>query len=741
MLTRYCALLILTVVAFLAPYGTARAHAPAPSVIIEQHVRHYVVEPDGTYRLTVDDARTIAGPRAPGDDGRVTIRYDGVRDALVAVDAYTQKPDGRRIPAPAGSPDHGAGAHIVAFADAAPGDRLVLHYVVRRHAPPFPGQFDDLAVISPHVHRNTLLIYDMPAAMPLHADAVGFVQVPGASPPGRRRYQWRYVNGGDPRTEPDAVSIVDDGPRLAVSTFADYAAFAAAARAATAGKSLPSPAIAALAHRLTAGLPDVRARVPALSEWVRRVEGNATPRAADAMPDLRRGDREDHAALLQALLAAVDIVSTRALVNGGNAYTLPDAPVRDVLDHAILYVPALDLFIDPTTDGVRAGNLPPALLGKPALLLTSGTFAMTPVLQPQRIRAVAVVDIGRGTFSVERALSGALARDDAGVKRDDAVGTLHEVRQRARGVDVAATRTATDDGGENDTMTLSSTGAVDDVPRHAGSTAATSSRAWSAVDAAVTQLLQVRERHHDFVCPVVDAEDDTRLQPPQGLRFMSLPRPADVVAEGIFYRATYARDHDAVLVTRRLTFRHGRATCTPADARAMRPALERIRRDLHSRLAVATRTAAHATPRPSTNGSGHVVAGKRVAPPARAQRGHGLVREVEAQVDAVAARAVAGGPPRDLDEAAAAEETGRVRMRVDRDVAGPQLASSHVQQAVGQQGAADAGAVALGTHEAEHERAEVVELRQFVAAEADDLASLDGDEQRAVRVVQRGTQP
>jgi hypothetical protein len=739
MLTRYCALLILTVVTLLVPCGIARAQARAPSVIVEHHVRHYVVEPDGTYRLTVDDVRTIAGPRAPGDAGRVTIRYDGARDELMSVDAYTHKPDGRRIPAPSGSPDRGTGAHIVAFPDAALGDRLVLRYVVRRQAPPFPGQFDDLATMPAHVHRNTLLIYDMPASMPLHADAIGFLPVPGDSPPGRRRYQWRYANGGAARAEPDAVSMVDDGPRLAVSTFADYKAFAAAARAAMAGKPAAPPAVAALAHRLTAALPDTRARVLALAEWVRHAEGSAT-RPAAPVPDLRRGDDQARTALLQTLLAAVDIGSTPALVNGGNAYTLPDAPVRAVLDHTILYVPSLDLFVDPAAIGTRAGYLPSTLLGKPALLLANGTFAMTPVLQPQRIRAVAVVDIGRGTFSVERTLSGALARDDAATGRDDVAATLHDVRQRARGVHVAAASTAAGDSREDDTVTLSSSGAIDDVPRRAGSMVATSDRAWSAVGAAVTQLQQVRERHHDFVCPAIDVEDETRLQPPADLRFTSLPRPVDVVADGIFYRATYSRDDAAVLVKRRLTFRHGRATCTPADARAMRPALERIRRDVHSRLAVAARTAATAAP-PPANGSGSVLARKRIPPPARAQRGHGLVREVETQVDAVASRAVAGRPAGDLDEAAAAEEAGRVRMRVDRHVAGPQLASGHVQQAVGQQRAADAGAVAVGAHEAEDERAEIVELGQFVAAERDDLVGLDGDEQRAVRVVQRGPQP
>jgi hypothetical protein len=253
------------------------------------------------------------------------------------------------------------------------------------------------------------------------------------------------------------------------------------------------------------------------------------------------------------------------------------------------------------------------------------------------------------------------------------------------------------------------------------------------VTVAVTDLLRERERHHDFVCPAIDAEDEIRVRAPQGLRFAALPRPASVIVGGIFYHATYAREGDAVLVRRRLTFRHGRATCTPIDARAMRPALGRIRRDLLGRIAI-TAGGSDAT-------SSTFVARKRSAPPTRAQRGHGLVREVEAQVDAVASGAVAGGPAGDFDEAATPEEAGRMRVRIDCHVTGPQLAVGHVQQAVGQQGAADAGAMAIGPHEAEHEGAEIVELGQFIPAEADDATGVHDDEQRAVRVVQRGSQP
>jgi hypothetical protein len=563
----------------------------------------------------------------------------------------------------------------------------------------------------PGVHGNTMLIYDMPASMPLHADAVGFVPVPGDSPPGRRRYQWRYQGSqasgdagrSEPETDPDAVSVVDDGRRLAVSTCADYPALAAAIRSATAGKALPSPATAALAQRLTAGLPDTRARVLALSEQVRNHirhvdagTGTVLPHPAATVLDTRRGYGKDHAVLLEALLAAVGIASTPALVNGGNAYRLPAAPVLAVLDHMIVYVPALDLFVDPAAASVKAGYLPPALLGKPALLLRTGTFAMTPVLQPQTIRSAVTVDIGRdgrGSFRGYRTVSGALAEPLRAMTRAIAHEMPASDRERAadrmppdaqqragamRGVrdirDTAAPDSDKHAGhGDNDTITLSGAGGETGNLLRQG-TLATTYHAWSVVDAAVASLVRERDPHHDFVCAAVDAEDEIRLRLPQSLRLVLLPRPASVIAGGIFYQATYAREGDAVLVRRRLTFRHGRATCTPLDARAMRPAMDRIRRDLRSRIVVAAGGPA-AGLQAGVAGSN----GKGIPPPTRAQRGHGLVGEIETQVDPVAPRAVAAGPAGDLDEAAALEEAGRMRMRIDRHIAGPQFASGHVQ--------------------------------------------------------------
>jgi hypothetical protein len=66
-----------------------------------------------------------------------------------------------------------------------------------------------------------------------------------------------------------------------------------------------------------------------------------------------------------------------------------------------------------------------------------------------------------------------------------------------------------------------------------------------------------------------------------------MPRTVNLMDGGIYYRASYERRGSEVKVTRRLTFRHGSATCTPDDFRAMQPALERIIRDLRSQIVVA----------------------------------------------------------------------------------------------------------------------------------------------------------
>jgi len=551
---------------------------------VERHVRHFVVEPSGAYLLTVEQTRTIAQRDALHDDARYEIDYNQALEDIIAVEAYTEKADGRRLAvqphqirdqqlaAPIDDPRlKNTRVKIVVFPDVDVGDRVAVCYVVRRHTPLFTGHFEDLSSARPQRQRNFRLVYDMPATMLLHADAAGFVPTTPADLPapaaGKRRYAWRYLDGDNARIEAGSVSELDYGKRLAVSTFADYAALARAYQDRSGARAVPDDAVAALAVRVTGDLAEPRARAIALSDWVRRnvryvgmhfSPGGVVPHAAASVLANRYGDAKDHATLLVALLASAGIDSTVALVNNGNAYQLPAVPTLGVLNHAIVYVPSLQLYLDSTADSVAGGFLPAALLGKPAVLTRSGEFAMLPVFQQahsQTLTQFTIQSDGSSRFTVTRTGSGALAEPYRNVPGGDAA--------------------------------ISSRGASNGFTQPPGSARlATTYDLKGSLGDAVFAFTQEPERHQDFVCPAIDAEDEVRFHLPTRSRVLALPRATHVDDANFAYRSRYAQRGALVTVQRQLKFRHTAATCTPDDYRRMWPALERMLRDLRSQVVV-----------------------------------------------------------------------------------------------------------------------------------------------------------
>lgn len=549
---------------------------------VDRHVRHFVVEPSGAYLLTVEQTQTIVERTALPEHARYEIGYNQALEDIITVEAYTEKADGRRLAvqphhirdqqqaAPVDAPMFQTmRLKIVEFPDVEAGDRVAVHYVVRRHTPLFTGHFEDLSSAHFQRQRDLLVVYDMPAAMLLHADANGFIPTTvahlPAPPAGKRRYAWRCLDGDNARPEAGSVSELDYGKRLAVSTFADYAALARAYQNRAGARALPNDTVAALAVRVTGDLVEPRARAIALSDWVRRNvryvgmhlgPGGVVQHAAASVLANRYGDANDHTTLLVALLASAGIDSTVALVNNGNAYQLPAAPTLGVLNHAIVYVPSLQLYLDPTADSVAGGFLPAALLGKPAVLTRSGEFAMLPFFQQARSRTLTQFTIqsdGSSRFTVTRTGNGALA----------------EPYRHVPGGDVAIPLRSASNG-------------FTQLPSRAR--LATTYDLRGSLGDAVLTFAQEPERHQDFVCPAIDAEDELRFHLPTRSRVLALPRAMHVDDANFAYHSRYARRGALVTVQRQLKFRHTAATCTPDDYRRMRPALQRMLRDLRSQV-------------------------------------------------------------------------------------------------------------------------------------------------------------
>lgn len=589
------------------------------SVVVDRYLQHFVVDANGAYTLTVEQAKTIVHREALHEHAQYYIGYNQSLDEVISVEAYTEKADGRRLAVqPHQIRDQQEAASldapmfqdtrlkIVVFPDVEAGDKVAVRYVLRRHTPLFPGHFEDLTAARFQRHRDFRLVYDMPVSMQLHADAVGFDVAPATGLPapasGKRRYAWRYLDGDNARMEADSVSYLDYGKRLAVSTFPDYAAFARAYQERAAGKALADDTVAELAANVTAGMVERRTRAIALSDWVRKNvryvgvylgPGGVVPHAASSVLANRYGDCKDHATLLSALLASSGIDSTVALVNNGDAYRLPEVPTLGVLNHAIVYVPSLQLYLDPTAETVAGGFLPSSLLGKPAVLARSGEFAMIPFFQQARSRTFTQFDIqpdGSSRFKVTRTSSGAQAEPYRRVVRATAPAERERFVERmlqGLGQQGGGVLEPGDTEGAADDYTLSFRGASNGFTQLPGpSGLATTYNFWGGLGDAVFAFTQEPERSQEFVCPAIDAEDELRFHLPRRSQVLALPRATKVEDANFAYRSRYERRGALVTVRRQLKFRHTAATCSPDDYRRMRPALERMLRDLRSQVVV-----------------------------------------------------------------------------------------------------------------------------------------------------------
>ena len=599
----------------LACCARARDTGTDPSLVIEKYAQSYVVKRDGSYTLTVDDERSIALERAIQPHSQYYISYNRTLDNISQIAAYTQKPDGRRVPVTdeqikdqqesesADAPMfQDTRVKVVVFPDVATGDRLVLHYVLERGIALFPGHFEDLSSSQFYRNRQFSLSYDLPAGMPLYSDAVGFKPVAVASAPGRLRYRWDYVAGENRRIEAESVSYLDYGKRLAVSTFADYAAFAQAFQARAEDAAIATPRIAQLAQQLTAGLPDQRSKALALSDWVRKNiryvgvyigPGGVVPHPAATVLENRYGDCKDHSSLLEAMLGAVGIGSSGALINGGNVYRLPRTPTLGIFTHMITYVPSLDLYLDSTADAIAAGFLPVQDLGKPVLLTRSGQLAHTPPSQIERNRnslAFQVDKSGSTRFRVAKTKAGAIAepfrkaiRDTKQADRDQFVERiLQGIGQKGYGV--------LDPGrldGKGDEYQMVFAGISENFANLPGPTGiGTSYSFWGGISDAVFAFAQEKERSQDFVCAALDNEEEAGFEFARAVKILAVPKKLVLHDTHFDYSADYVRKGNVVTVRRHVSFHPDGMVCSPADFQRLRPLIDRAIRDLKNQIIV-----------------------------------------------------------------------------------------------------------------------------------------------------------
>lgn len=583
------------------------------SVTVEKDARHYRVQTDGSYDLRHELVFQIEEERAIKTTAQQSLPYNRTLETLEVIEAYTQKPDGRKVTVSAEQikeQQQQASADapmfldslvkVVIFPEVAVGDRLVLTYQRHRNTALFPGQFED--TVFPYIYpvRQMSVVYDLPADLALHADDRDFKPSTPAADSGRKVWRWDYQHDAQPRAEIGSVSYADYGQYLAVSTFADYAAFARAYAARS--QFEVTPAIAELAKSLTTEIKEPRAKALVLSDWVRKNvrfvavyigAGGVVPHAAETVLNNRYGDCKDHVALLGALLAAVDIHSTPALINLGNAYQLPKVPTLGVINHAITYVPSLDLYLDPTMKAIAAGFLPLPDMDKPVVLVDSATLAHTPKTQANIVKSRTLFSInenGEADFSNDSDIQGWGAelnryglRNMAPGERDMLVQRILSTYNQSGNGRVEGKKLDKQGHGFQLKINGHSRNLVN-LPGPIGVPTLSSFAGGIAQNA--QGFISEKSRKQAFLCVSSRTEEEARFDFPAQVQIIATPKPVSLKAHNLEYSADYRREGNSVVVTRRMDFRNDGSTCTPEQLRTLMPTVEALIRDLNSQVIV-----------------------------------------------------------------------------------------------------------------------------------------------------------
>ena len=449
---------VLSVLALLIALLPGPAAAAPPGLVVDRLRIDIVVRRDGRASITTHREQTPADSGTAAQIAQFTIPFDPGRESLTILEAATRKRDGsllklqpwqfRNRMAP-GIPDmppfQFVRQEIADFPDLRAGDTEVIGWRQDIHLPLIAGQFFWAMAFSDLAEwRDATVTITAAEDYPLHTESFGlnYSEVADA---GRVRHVWRFPSGSEAPDQAAAVSPWDRLPRLFVSSLPDYAALADTYGAMAAPMSAVSLPVQARAEAITSAIPIPRAQAQALYDWVSLniksvpldlAAKGMQPQSADMLLARGYGDSKDIAALLAALLGAKGIDSQTVLLNLDDAYSLSTPPTLAQLNHAMLWLPAFQLYADPSSGAAAFGTLPFQAYGKPAIVVGGSADAVR--LMPVLPADAAMITT---TATAHMDLDGAMLGTSTTVATGPAAIALRLAARAARtGADQAVTR-------------------------------------------------------------------------------------------------------------------------------------------------------------------------------------------------------------------------------------------------------------------------------------------------------------
>lgn len=394
--------LVLLAMSFQA-YAEPPNNAYAPSVSIERSFTKIRVETDGSSEKLIEHSWRIETEKGVSNFGEATISYSTSNESIEIIEAFITQPDGTKIVIGPDdiydkADDIGEGTaafsdthyKVIVYPQVNVGSRLTYKAKLKQHTPDYPGHFYYYEAFSPayrYAHEET--IFEFSKALPIKIDHRQGELVKLDDQDGYTLYRYFYTQNTATPSEAGQVAYADYAPYIMATSFADHAALGRAYQQRAKPMAAVTPDIQNLANEITDGIDNPKEQVRALYDWVagniRYVfiglgDGGFVPQPADLVLKNRYGDCKGHVVLLEALLAAKGIESSPALINSGNAYTLPPVAVAYPFNHVITYVPSLDLYLDSTARMTPFGYLPASTMDKPVVLTALNKIDRTPIL-------------------------------------------------------------------------------------------------------------------------------------------------------------------------------------------------------------------------------------------------------------------------------------------------------------------------------------------------------------------------
>jgi hypothetical protein len=594
----------------------ADAYQPPHSVI--HRIVHVRVAADGTSTVTTELARradTPAGVRSLGED---RIYFRETMSRLEVHEAWSVSPAGERIEVPLDSvrikddEEDGDGDSDDKVAKLIyPGLELgsVLHRrsTLINHTQPFPGHFSMRFSSGSRVRVDRLEVHLVhPGELPLQVSADRFeggrVPAEAGDPDGAVRYRFARSQQEVRPSENSELDDEDFAPLLMFSTFKDYATLAAAYHQRAQPRAEPDEEIRRLASEVSRDAASDRDRVALIRDWINRnirylsvhigVQG-WVPHPAPQVLKTRYGDCKDQTALMQAMLAAVGIESTPALVYSGSSYRLPALPQSGAFDHVIVYIPSLDLYVDPTDRYAALGALSHHLYGKPALLSVNGRIVQLPVESPERdfvetrIR-MSLDETGQVRGSSRTHVAGAFESHSRRVQQRAQSGSSEErINSMLRRFGESGTGriTGPDPLKHGEPWVLQGEFDLESVVNLPGPAALRIPVGLTRADLHNhASWRPLRERRNPFECSAGRWRDEVELELPDNARVAFMPRGVSAVNGAYRYQSEWRLDGRRVKVTRELVIRRDRGYCLPQDERDFAPVRDVLRRDLLAQI-------------------------------------------------------------------------------------------------------------------------------------------------------------